>query len=59
MRHERECYHQRGDCKIDQGTCACAPEFPLIAQQVYRHGQSERMDENRTYDWAYANHQRK
>jgi hypothetical protein len=28
-----------------------------MAKEVYRRGQSERMDENRTSDCAYANHQ--
>ena len=28
-----------------------------MAKEVYRRGQSEPMDENRTCDWAYANHQ--
>src|SRR5215469_2966072 len=57
MRHERKRYHQRDDCKIDQGACACAPAISLIAKEVYRRSQSERMDENRTYDCGYANHQ--
>jgi hypothetical protein len=35
------------------------PSFPLIAKEVYRRDHSERMDENRTYDCAYANRQRK
>jgi hypothetical protein len=57
MRHERKRYHQRNDCKIDQGASACAPELPLMAKEVYRCDQSEGMDENRAYDGAYANHQ--
>jgi hypothetical protein len=28
-----------------------------MAKEIYRRGQSEPMDENRTCDWAYANHQ--
>jgi len=28
-----------------------------MAKEFYRRGQSERMDENRTRDCAYANHQ--
>jgi hypothetical protein len=28
-----------------------------MAKEVYRRGHSERMDENRTYDCARANHQ--
>jgi hypothetical protein len=28
-----------------------------MAKEVYRRGQSERMDENRTGDSAYAHHQ--
>src|ERR1700744_3682582 len=55
--HERECYRQRDDCKIDQGACAGAPESHLMAKEVYRRSQSERMDKNRTCGCAYANHQ--
>jgi hypothetical protein len=59
MGYERERYHQREDCKIHQRAGAYAPAFPLIAKEIYRRGDSESMDENRTHDCAYANHQRK
>jgi hypothetical protein len=57
MRYERERYRQRDDCQIDHGACTCAPAFPLIAKEIHRRGQSERMDDNRTCDCAYANRQ--
>ena len=43
---------------MDHGAGACAPAFSLITKEVYHRDHSERMNENRTYEYAYANHQR-
>jgi hypothetical protein len=45
--------------RIARSIKAPAPAFPLVAKEVYRRDNSERMDENRTSDCACANQQRK
>src|SRR5258707_7027259 len=54
---EGEWYHQHNDCKIDRDGCARATGCSLISNEIDRRAHSERMDKNRTYDGAHANHQ--
>src|SRR5260370_9752692 len=48
---------KHNDCKIDPDACARATGCSLISNEIDRRAHSQRMDKNRTYDGAHANHQ--
>jgi hypothetical protein len=59
MCDKRHRYRQCDDCKIVQGVCAQASAPFLIAKEIHRRGQSDYMDENRTFDGDDTDCQRK